>query len=168
MRTPFLTIGPWILAVVISVFWVWPALQEYSVTKESFGVLNAELQSRQNYFSELASLNTELQKQEEGLLRLDAALPNTPALPQLYDALQDIAASSGLVLSAVSSVVQEDTKPKTVEASVTLEGSYAGLKEFLKGVQQSSRLMALQSLDFVTPKEGSKFEFHIKLLAVSY
>ncbi|OHA72789.1 MAG: hypothetical protein A3A27_01135 [Candidatus Wildermuthbacteria bacterium RIFCSPLOWO2_01_FULL_47_18] len=168
MKKPFLVIGLWVAAVIVLVFWGWPAFQEYSLTNEALGVLSSELESRENYFSELASLNSELQKQEEGLSRLDAALPDTPALPQLYDALQDIAASSGLVLSSVSSVVQEDASLKSIDASVTLEGSYASLKEFLKGVQQSSRLMAVQSLDFATPKEGSRFEFHIKLRAASY
>ncbi|MDP2664731.1 MAG: type 4a pilus biogenesis protein PilO [bacterium] len=168
MKKPFLAIGLWVVAVIVLVFWGWPAFQEYSVASEALGVLSSELESRENYFSELASLNSELQKQEEGLLRLDAALPDTPALPQLYDALQDIAASSGLVLSSVSSVVKEDAKPKSIDVSITLEGSYEGLKEFLKGVQQSSRLLTVQSLDFATEKEGSRFEFHIKLRAASY
>ncbi|MBI2642060.1 MAG: type 4a pilus biogenesis protein PilO [Candidatus Wildermuthbacteria bacterium] len=168
MKKPFLVIGLWAGTVVVLVFWAWPAFQEYSVTLEALGVLSSELESRENYFSDLASLNSELQKQKEGLSRLDAALPDTPALPQLYDALQDIAASSGLVLSSVSSVVQEEAKLKSIDASITLEGSYASLKEFLKGVQQSSRLVTVQSLDFATPKEGNRFEFHIKLRAASY
>ncbi|MBI2642337.1 MAG: type 4a pilus biogenesis protein PilO [Candidatus Wildermuthbacteria bacterium] len=168
MKKPFLVIALFALAVLVLVFWTWPKLQRYSLALEALGVLNSELESRENYFSELASLNSELKKQEEGLSRLDAALPNAPALPQLYDAVQDIAASSGLVLSSVSSVVQDDAKLKNIDVNVTLLGTYAALKEFLKGVQQSSRLMMVQSLDFKTPKEGSRFEFHITLRASSY
>lgn len=168
MKTPFVSIGLWGLSLIVIVFWTWPSWQEYSSTKEALRFQETELQSRENYFAQLASVNQQLQTYAKELARLDAALPASTSLPELYDTLQDIAASSGLVLTAVSAVVSEETDPKEIEVSLTLEGSYAGLKEFLEGVQTSSRFLAVQSLDLATPKEGGRFEFHVKLIGYSY
>lgn len=165
--TPLITIGSWALSAVVLLFWTWPSLQEFGLTRQALKTQEAELQSRENYFSQLAALNQQLQTYANELARLDAALPSSPSLPQLYDTAQDIAASSGLVLTSVSAAVAEG-KLKEIDVKVTLEGSYAGLKEFLQGAQTSSRFMKAKYLDFATPKEGGRFEFHISLLAYSY
>ncbi|MDP2637110.1 MAG: type 4a pilus biogenesis protein PilO [bacterium] len=165
MKSPFVVIGIFVLAVIVLVLWTWPAFQEFSLARNALNAAETETQSREAYFAKLASLQRELQQYPTELSYLNAAFPLEENLPSLYDTVQDVAASSGLVLTAVSSSVVEDSSPKEVEVNVTVEGSYAGLKEFLQRVQQSSRLMNVTSLEFATPKEGTRFEFHIHIMA---
>lgn len=167
MKSPFVVIGVFALGVIVLLLWTWPAYQSYAVSQGELQGARVETQNRETYFTTLASLEKELQQYPTELAHLNAAFPANPDLPSLYDNLQDIAASSGLIMTAVSANVAKEATPKEAEVNVTLEGSYAGLKEFLRGVQQSSRAMQVTSLEFATPKEGARFEFRIHVKAFS-
>ena len=167
MKSPFVVIGIFALAVIVLLLWTWPAYQEFSLARNALNAAETETQNREAYFAKLGSLEKELQQYPIELSHLDSAFPSAPNLPSLYDTLQDIAASSGLIVTAVSSNVAEDSSPKEVEVNVTADGAYEGLKEFLRRVQQSSRAMNVTSLEFATPREGTRFEFHIHISAYS-
>lgn len=174
MNRPFVITGIVVIILVIVAFWVVPMYQDFQELSVELIEKEAELQNREDYFSEIQSLDNRLKAYEEELIKLHAALPNDSSLPSLYDLLQRLSSESGLVLRQISAV--EDTKTvseiaaQTIAVSLNLEGSYEGLKAFLERTQTASRLLNVTSVGFVSPPTGlsSQFQFAIFLNAFSY
>ena len=174
MNRPFVIIGIVVIVLVILAFWVFPMYQDFQELSVELIEKDAELQNREDYFSEIQSINDRLKIYEEELAKLHAAIPNDSSLPSLYDLVQRLSSESGLVLRQISAI--EDTKTvsgiqaQTIAVSLNLEGSYDGLKAFLNRVQIAPRLLDVTSVGFVSPATGipSQFQFAIFLNAFSY
>ncbi len=171
MKSPIVIIGLFVAAFIIGIFWTWPSYQDYLKLTTQEQQLKQQVQSREKYFSNLASLQTQLQGSEGKLAKIDAAFPNDQDLPSLYEEIQQMAASSGLVLKTISSGVSPQTAIGTlipIEVDVGLAGAYGGLKEFLTRSQTASRVLDVRSIGFASAKTGSQIDFSIKLNAYSY
>lgn len=170
MNRFFLSIFLLFSSLIFGVFVVLPRLQEFSLTQKEFKAKKAELESRESYFAHLNSLKERLDK-EELVAKIDAAIPNDPQLPGLYEFLQKLSAGSGLVMRSI--VASQDTpalnsRLKRINTSLQLGGSYEGLKLFLSGLQSASRMTDVTSINFSDPKAGTGFVFNIGAESYSY
>ena len=121
-----------------------------------------------------------LDEHQEELTKIDSALPSEFSAPSLLKFLQKIAPENGLVLTAVSSSLAQPLSQrndiKEIQSSLSLSGSYSSLKNFLKVLEKSARLIKIDSVSFSTSqkKEGETaeiskiFDFQLEVKTYSY
>ena len=132
----------------------------------------AELQNKEEYFSELQSLSNKLKDYSSELSKTDAALPAAPGIPDLLNFIGKISSQNGLILQKVNldsvSPLEEESKILKVSMYLTLSGSYPAFKNFLSSLQKNARLVEVESASFLTPAEGEIIPFDLKIKAYSY
>lgn len=150
-------------------FFTWPAFQDLQFLQLEKRLKLAEFENREEYFTNLSSLQQKLKDFELELRKLDSALPEDTSLPSLYQLLQEISAGSGLVLKSIASHVLTTESPlKTIDLQLRVAGSYESLQSFLKNIQNAWRLISVDSLTFDSPRTGSSFEVFLRMQAYSY
>ncbi|MBI1984529.1 MAG: type 4a pilus biogenesis protein PilO [Candidatus Wildermuthbacteria bacterium] len=172
MKPLLIIIGLFSLIALIALFLLWPSYQEFSSLKEQIKLRSQELQTRQAYFENLRSQDAKLAEYKTQVATIDAALPEDPSLPLLYDLIQDSAATSGLVLRKITASVNPalaDTESsiKQVSSVLELRGSYLGFKGFLASLEHSWRIIQIQSIELSSEREGP-VDFIVRLSAFSY
>lgn len=174
MNRPFVIIGIVVITLIVGAFWAFPMYQDFQEISVELTEKEAELQNREDYFSQIQSMKDQLGAYEEELEKLNAAIPNDSSLPSLYDLVQRLSSESGLVLRQISAVEDTNTVSdiyaKTIAVSLNLEGSYEGLKAFLNRTQTAPRMLDVTSIGFVSPPAGlaSQFQFAVYLNAFFY
>ena len=158
-------------SLIFGIFVAFPRLQAFSVVQKELEVKQAELESRESYFAHLTDLQDRIDE-EELVAKIDAAIPNDPQLPALYDFLQSVAAGSGLSLRSIAVAPQgtqaQGARLKRISASLQLGGSYEGLKIFLSSLLQASRMSDIDSVSFSSPQAGTGFVFNVRTTSYSY
>ena len=156
-------------AVLTAFFFTWPSLHDFQFLQMEKRSKAKEFENREEYFANLASLQQKLNNLEPQLTKLGFALPEDTSLPSLYQLLQEVASSSGVVLKAISAqVVKNDTPLKTVDLLITVAGPYESFKQFLQSAHNAWRLLSVDSISFVSPKAGPSFEVSFRMQAYSY
>ena len=157
-------------SLVFGVFVALPRFQEFAAMQKELGVKQGELASKENYFAHLQELQARIDS-EELVAKIDAAIPNDPQLPALYEFLQSVGGESGLSLRSIAvsqgSPVQ-GTRLQSMSASLQFGGSYEGLKVFLSDLLRASRMTDIDSISFSNPQEGTGFVFNIRTTSYSY
>lgn len=80
------------------------------------------------------------------------ALPTNPDLPQLWAMMENIGSSSGVSTSSVSSVATSDAEApaggpvQQLPISVSVQGSYAALQDYLKNLELSTRPLRVTNI----------------------
>ena len=170
-RTIIITI--FLLAsLVLGIGFLWPKYQDLRVLQVDIEGKRKELQSREQYLSQLNQLSQELKKYEAPLSKIDSALPSDISLPSLFYFLQKASSQTGLVLEGVGQVSTEalgenlDVKGHSISLSVS--GSYSAFKNFLSVLEKNARLIEVESIGFSSPPAASPFSFGIRIKAHSY
>lgn len=169
MSRPITIIVSFLLTLVLGVVLIYPRYQDLQFIQEKIEELKIELQSKEEYLSNLNEVSEELKKYETELSIIDSALPSDPFLPALFDFLQKASSQNGLILKAmspVSGLPSEGLKETRVNLKMT--GSYTSLKGFLSVVENSARIIELESLSFSSSGELSPFDFDIAIKVYSY
>jgi len=158
-------------AVSIGTLFSWPAWQDYQIARSQVKDRELELSNRETYFQDLRQASDTLEEYPAELAKVEAAIPDNPKLPSLYDFLQQEAAFSGLSLGSISAVIEQGERTQEVKViPVTLElvGSYSAMKEFLSRLLVSSRFSSLQSLNIAGSTQPGTFIATVQLHAYSY
>lgn len=172
MRSPFVVIGLFLVTALLVLFLVWPSYQELTVIQEQTAFRTRELETQESYFDSLRSLEARLEPYATQLSAIESALPNDPSLPSLYDLLGDTAASSGLVMREITSSITppsegSGSRVSTTNVFLVLRGPYEGFKRFLLAVQQSWRIIGIQTISVSSQQQGA-LQFEVRLSAFSY
>ncbi|TSC56940.1 MAG: hypothetical protein Greene071421_450 [Parcubacteria group bacterium Greene0714_21] len=169
MNRPLFSIVFLVGAVLAAVFFTWPALQDLKFLQMEKRSKLADFENREEYFTNIRNLTVQLKNFEPELGKLDHALPEDTFLPSLYQLVQEVASSSGVVLKSIASSVQKGESPvKTIDLQLKVAGVYESLKSFLENSQNAWRLLSIDSVSFVSPKTGSSFEVSFRMQAHSY
>jgi len=152
------------LSLVLGVIFLWPRYQEINNLQIEIGYIEQEIENRDKYYQQLADISKELEKHQEELAKIDSALPSEFSAPALLKFLQKVAPENGLILTTVSSFSVQPSPQKAdikeIQGSLELSGSYSSLKNFLKALEKSARLIEVDSISFSTSqkKEGEIVE----------
>lgn len=161
-----------VLAIIVVVLGTWPSYQEFAALKNQAQAKERELENREVYFNDLKTIEQDLKEKADELAKLDAILPDNPDIPLLYDLISRISSGSGLVLKDIFSTIEKkedsDSGIKEITVDVNVEGSYEGIKEFLSAARNAGRMLDVNSVSFLTPKEGEIFKFSITISAFTY
>ena len=164
---------------LIGFFWLSPQYQNLKNLNLKIGEKKAELQHKEEYYSNLKKISEESKNYESELSKIDSALPLDPSLPSLFNFLEKTAAQNGLILknfgtfsvtpSATPSEEQpEITEIKSIYLDITVAGSYPALKNFLSALEKTARFVEAENISFSSPKEKEPFSFNLTIKAHSY
>jgi Tfp pilus assembly protein PilO len=178
-----------LLSSVIAFFLLLPEINKYSDFGLKIKAEDLKLKDQENYFSQILDLNDKLKVYQPELDKIDSAIPSEPSVPSLLDFIQGISAQSGLVFNKLSSFsITTPKKPTKGEENVTIpvglkqisitfeaSGDYSALKNFLSKIEESSRLVEVDSIVSVKAgaaaaavKQEGSLSLNITIKAYSY
>lgn len=173
-----------LLSIMLLWFLVWP---KYVLVRSKSADLD-QLKADQQVFGQqqenLDKLVEQLHSSNQDVSLLDEALPLDNRLSKVYVLVETFARSAGLNLVNVNAdtgdslSIAGNTQNKdatfakqrtlfTSLISLNLNGSYDQFVTFLGFVEQSSRIIDVDSVD-IAPGENSQLVFHVKLKSYFY
>ena len=163
-----------VLAIVL-VAWQFflPAFNAVSQARGDLKSWEEKLNETQSLNQKLAELKKKYEKMESEIQRVAAALPEGADIPALLVQLEALTSQNGLILNSVGFNFPTETKnKKTAETEIkqegvlsagspaalvnvkslvvglSLSGNYNSLKNFLKAVESSLRIMDITAINF--------------------
>ena len=168
-------VGPFILfglSIAIVFGWVAPRYQNLTDLQSQIKGKQTELGYLEEKINNLAAVSSELKKHQEGIAKINYAIPSDPSLPYYYDLLQSMVSQNGLILKNISNFSVKntpDSKLKEIKVGLEVEGSYVSFKNFISTIGSSARLIEVESISFKSPTEKKDyFTFGLSLSAHSY
>lgn len=173
-----------ILLVLGTIFIWWPKYQDFTALQLKVETKKRELQSKEEYFSNLFQLSKKL-KEEYGseIAKIDLALPTDFSVFELLALLRMESSRNGLILGKfdIGSIPslegsRERLEMREIPINISLLGSYSAFKNFLSSLQKSARFFNIQSISFSPVKEEEKkeegeretFNFNLTIKTYSY
>ncbi len=160
------------LTIALGIGLISPQYQILKLIQEEVRARQTELQSKEEYLSNLKKASDKLKEYEVQISKIDSILPPDPGLPALFDFVQNASSQSGLVLKGISpsntKISQSFEGIQETELSLILSGSYSSFKNFLSVLEKTSRLIEIKSISFSSPEKENPFNFNLKTRVYSY
>jgi Tfp pilus assembly protein PilO len=160
------------VGIVLGIFLTWPKYQDFQQLSLELQIRQQELENKETFFADLAKVKIDIAKLKEPFLKVEAALPLDPQLPQLYDFLQTSAAFSGMSVRNIAASIENQEQAllmRTISVAFELTGSFAAIKELVSRLNFASRVVTLQSLSISSlNQETGRFNVIIQLNTYSY
>ena len=144
-----ISISVLVIAVITAVFLVWPEYREYASLRAEVQAREARLESGESVLAQLKKTKEEVELHEEDFVKIDEAIPKDAGLPVLYGDIQQLGATSGLVLLSVAGQPAGEPTDDIAQLVFHAEflGFYDGLKGFLDALNKSARILNISALD---------------------
>lgn len=185
------------LAVAFGMILAWPKYQEYQAQSSLVLGKQTDLETRQEYFKNLAESSAELNNYGPNLAKIESALPDDAKVSTLLDFLESSSMQAGLILKVIDYSFSGGNQPTIVPGSAqtqpvakslkpfyvtfTLSGPYQSWKNFLSSVEKTSRMVEIQSVQISGGEQtkvgsvpmpsselGGNLDYVVKLTANSY
>jgi len=157
-------------AVILSflAFSVFKRYENLSLLRGEILIKEDELLYQEEYFNTLQDIFNKLQENKELLDKIESALPSNPEMSELLSFIQKSASQSNLVLGDTNLGLMSSDNIKKTKVNFLLSGDYLGLKKFISFIENSSRLIDIDSIYFSYSEEEELFKFNFKITAYSY
>lgn len=175
---PKALIGAILIAITLflGVIFLWPNYQKYQNLRTEIKYKEIEIGNEAKYYEKLKSLSESLANQKDEVEKLNSALPSGPAMvPDLFKFLQKTSSENGLVVKEISTSLAKKAVDNPAISDILLKiklyGSYSSFKNFLQALENSSRLIEVETISFSSPKkedESQLFTFDVGIKAHSY
>jgi len=143
----------------------WPEYQKFSA-------LRLKIQEKEKYLADLSQTSLLLkEKYSSEMAKIDLALPAEFSIFQIMSLLKKESSQNGLILEDLevtklerienkpemkSKVPENKLQAREIPLTISLSGSYSGLKSFISSLQQSNRFFDIQSISFSSPYKEEK------------
>lgn len=160
------------LTLILGILFLWPKYQNFKNLQLQLENKKTEIRYRGEYYQELFSLSEKLKEFETELQNIDSALPSDPSLPPFYNFLQKASSENGLILKSIGSFslsfLPGKTNIRLISIPIEVSGSYSSLKNFLRTLEKSARIIEVDGISFSSPGEGELFSFKLGVKIHSY
>lgn len=167
MNRPIAIIVCLTAAIILAIALVFPKKGDLDSLNKKVSDKKSELRSKEDYFSNLEKTSNALEKYPTQLAKIGSALPQISQLPALFDFLQKAASQTGMVLTSITpaflaekSLGAEELNSSTVTLIVL--GDYPAFRDFLRLLENSSRIIEAENISFSTQEGFPKFDLKIK------
>jgi Tfp pilus assembly protein PilO len=161
-----------LFSILFAYFFSLPKYQKWQQTIQKSNLLEKEIRNEEEYFSDLRRLRDTLMERRQDVDKLNTILPNNCSFAELLNFIQNLASQNGFLLSAVSSISLSQVPQTSIykmAVNITLSGDYSSLKKVLSGIENSSRLIEVEKIDFSAPEKGpTSFNFTISAKCYGY
>jgi len=139
------------------VFFVWPRYQELSMMRAQVAERKDRLESGQRILTQLRMLEAEVSARQGDFDKTDRAIPQDQGLPALYEHIQQLGTSSGLILNSIGGQAAGELSDGVAVLAFNVEftGSYGALKSFLDAARRSARILNVSTLDISSDSQSS-------------
>ena len=180
-----------LLAFLGGIFFIAPRDKDLNLLKEKIQQKTIELDSKEDYFSDIHQLDQKIKNYQASLLKVESAIPDEPGVPSLLEFFKKSASQSGLVLKrfdvisvGVSSQnesfsnVGEDlgeknsfnltpsTYLKETSFNLNLSGYYSSFRNFLSVLENSARLVEVESIIVTAQEELVDVQIRLKVYSL--
>lgn len=162
------------ISIIVGILFLWPKYQNFQITQRQLENKEIELLFRKEYYQQLDSLSEKLKEFSTEVSKIDSALPldSSSAALSFYNFLQKVSLENGLIMNSIGSFSLSplSARPDVQIISIPIgaTGSYAALKNFLKALEKSSRIIEVNSIFFSSPGEEGLFAFQLEIQTYSY
>ena len=161
-----------VAAGLVGYFVVFPQYQDFEAKKTASLLAKKELDDNKIYKDQLKNLLDELHKYDDKLAIIDSALPSEASFPAVADFIQTAAKENKMELSKIGTISSVESKEysrmKENSLSVTVMGYYPDFKNFLTAVENSSRMLNVESISFSYSTTNLWFTFDLLIKFYSY
>ena len=166
------TIIIFLLLILGTIFFLWPKYQAFNNLKFEIKERKTELENKEKYFSELNNISSKLKDYSVEFSKIDSALATNAVAPEVINFLAQKSSQNGLILEKVDlgkiSPMTKDSKIQMYPFNLSLSGFYPALRNFLSSLQQSAKLIEVDSVKFSEAEKGGIFSFDLKITTYSY
>jgi len=156
-----------LVSVLILFLFIFPQKASLSVLNSELLQKKQEFENSNKYFQEISKALEKLKNYQEEISKIEAALPEDPSIPSLFDFLQKSSSQSGILLKNIGSInAIEEGKLKKWTITFQLEGNYPSFKDFLSILEKSARLIKVEKVSALV--EGELLKFTLTFSFFSY
>lgn len=163
-------------------FW-WPKWQDIEQKRVLLKAKEVELDAVEQYDVKLQQTYEKIKTHSKDIERTATALPEYQDHPMFFFLLQDICKQNGVVLTGISPQISSvslkkaeeagdkalpQDRVKDLNAGIGITGSYEAMRNFLKAIESSARLVEVESLSFISPEEPGVYSVSLLLKTHSY
>ena len=161
------------IILVLGFYLVAPKYQQFNDLQIKLSEKEAEFKGKAAYFLEVGDTFKKLRSYEEGLEKIDSALPSDPSIAFLIYFFQKKTLENGLIFQQVSfsgsSSANKRGETKEIHFSLGLLGSYSAFKNFLSSLEKSARLVEVESISFASQRGTEQiYPFKLEIKVHSY
>lgn len=147
------------IILLLVFFLVMPEYRRFQALQTELGEKRAEYNAEFVYYNAIAETYSELQSRKDSLKTIDDALPSGSNLGNLVYYIQNEAAKSGIIVKSLflgkSTASKSGSVVGDLGVSLSLLGSYNSLGNFIKSLENSSRIFEISSISFSSAEQGS-------------
>lgn len=147
------------LAAFLIFYFVLPNYDETKVFRTAVAERESLFQSRKKIMEELDNLKGEYQKNKEEIDKISVIIPSEKHIPELVSAIENIARTTGLVLTTFNisdnSNKEMDKEVQSLIISAKLVGSYDAYRGFVAAIETSQRLIDIEISKVTQDEEGN-------------
>lgn len=158
-----------VITIILSFLFVLPKYEEYRALRQTSLEKQAKYSGESIYYARIADILSGLEERKEVLDKMQEALPQHFSLAPLVDFLQKKGNENGVAITSMvfsqitpllpieSPGALKSSEIKDVLFTLTVAGSYQGLKNFLFAMDNSARLFEMDTLSLsAVPAPASK------------
>lgn len=149
---PFLV---FLVSVAVGFIVVWPEWKMVNELKGERVLQEGSLEDIKDTIANINELSNKYDKSEEDINKLAIAIPPTPQIPELLIQVEELVKKNGLILGNIDFSVEgakgeglSQDEVGIIAINVSVEGTYAGLKNILNDIEKNIRLMDVVSVSF--------------------
>lgn len=160
-----------IISVVIGLFITFPQYKKYKLVEKEFLAKKEELDSLENYFSDLENTQKKLLERKDDLEKVKEGVPLQEDTPLFLSLIRKTSSENGLILKDMESQkkkkkLKKEGRLKEIKADISLVGSYESFKNFISSLEKNARMIDIKDINFSQKGENEdNFDFHLKVSA---
>lgn len=149
--------------IAVVVWLVLPAFRALGEAKAIRADAQKVYQDKQELVAKIRNLEEQYAQVGDTTTKVAQIIPQTPDIPNLLAEIPELALQHGLTMNNIGFSVREGEVGqlvpagqsfRTLDANIDLTGSFEAFKIFLKALEKELRIMDVQSLRFVVPRQG--------------
>ena len=138
--------------LLLMFFLVVPEYRTFRNLQQQLGQKTAEFNAQHDYYNAIDTTYADLQNHMEDIKKIDDALPTESNLGKLIYFVQRIGTENGVMVKDIflskSSNIGAEKGVKDLGLSVSLQGSYSSIGDFIRALEKSSRIFEITSISF--------------------
>jgi len=150
------------------VFFVLPSYEEFAVLSAQVEEMRGRMKHGTQALTQLRRIEEDISAHQENFGKLERAIPTDEGLPILYEHIQQMGATSGLVVLSLEGAPVAGPTEEIVALAFTVHfvGSYEGLKNFLDEAKRSARIFNVNTIEVsVSSQILGELEITIEIFA---
>lgn len=160
MQKIIITIIILLIAVVAIIMFVYPSFEKLRMTRVDIEQKQQEVKGLADYISQLQNIVYQLRGSQDQLAKIDKALLSSVYLPSAFQLAQSALSSSGVKVGEIKLGKQFPVKNSKnlfgQEVNLKFSGEYPSLKNFLIALENNSRLVLINNINFSQQQSTTK------------